>query len=221
VTVSDADLDLLLSVNMGFWCQPTYLKTAEALGKRHGELCAIRWIDWRAGRMMITRALIQYKDKSGQRALKFKATKGNETHSVTVPESLVPTLEAHRLEQNKHKRAFGKDYHDQDLIFCQENGDPLWPNSVSASVSFLCRRLGLPKGTSLHSLRHTHASVLLDNNVPLTVVSKRLGHANTRITAEIYAHQLRKEDDQAAAAYDDYRRKTKQQGVNDNAEIVQ
>jgi integrase len=101
--------------------------------------------------------------------------------SVTVPESLIPILEKHRQGQNRHKQKLGADYQDSDLIFCQENGEHLWPNTVSAAVSALCRRLGLPKGASLHSLRHTHASVLLEEGVPLTTVSQRLGHANVRI----------------------------------------
>jgi len=45
-----------------------------------------------------------------------------------------------------------------DLVFANPDGTLLKPNSVSASVSLLCGRLGLPKGASLHTLRHTHVS---------------------------------------------------------------
>jgi hypothetical protein len=55
-------------------------------------------------------------------------------------------------------------------------------------VSLLFRKLKLPKGTSLHSLRHTHASELLDIGVSLPVVSARLGHSSERVTADIYSH---------------------------------
>ena len=74
-------------------------------------------------------------------------------------------------------------------------------------MSRLFRRLKLPKGTSLHSLRHTHASILLSEHTATTTVSARLGHSNVRTTLEIYAHALRGEDDKAAAAYDEYREK--------------
>jgi len=50
---------------------------------------------------------------------------------------------------------------DLDLIFANPDGSPLNPNSISSTVSRLCRRLGLPKGASLHVLRHSHASLLL------------------------------------------------------------
>jgi site-specific recombinase XerD len=41
------------------------------------------------------------------------------------------------------------------------------PDSISATVSRLCRRLGLPKGASLHVLRHSHAILLLEKGVDL------------------------------------------------------
>lgn len=213
VTVSDADLELLLKTEAGFWCQPAYLTAAEALGKRRGELLALRWSDWRAGAFTISRSLCQYNEEgTGERKLVFKSTKGNNVRPVTVPASLVSVLEAHHARQRELKLQFGAQYQDNDLIFCQEDGSPLWPDSVSASVSLLCRRLGLPKGTSLHSLRHTHGSLLLEQGVPLTEVSYRLGHANTRITAEVYAHHLAKQDGRAAEAYDEYRSKRKAKG---------
>ena len=52
------------------------------------------------------------------------------------------------------------------------------PNSVSATVSRLCRTLGLPKGASLHTVRHSHASLLLEKGVDIATVSERLGHSS-------------------------------------------
>lgn len=69
------------------------------------------------------------------------------------------------------------------------------PHSVSATVSLLFSRLKLPKGASLHSLRHTHTSHLLANGVPLRVVSARLGHSSVRVTAEIYSHMINGQDE--------------------------
>jgi integrase len=204
VIVAPADLGLVLATDAGFWCQSAYLATAGATGARRGELLALRWTDWCAGRFTIERSLSQFKDENGKRRVEIKSTKEDEIHHVSIPRSLVAVLEEHRRRQNELRRQMGPRYQDQGLIFAQEDGTPLWPDSVSASISALCRRLGLPKGTSLHSLRHTHASVLLENKVPLTTVSKRLGHRSIRTTADIYAHALRAEDDQAAAAYDDF-----------------
>jgi integrase len=71
-------------------------------------------------------------------------------------------------------------------------------------VPLLFRKLKLPKGTSLHSLRHTHASELLDIGVPLPVVSARLGHSSVRVTADIYSHAIHGQDDEAARLWEQY-----------------
>jgi integrase len=76
------------------------------------------------------------------------------------------------------------------------------PDSVSATVSRLCRRLGLPKGASLHTVRHSHASLLLSDGVDIATVSERLGHSSVRTTAEIYSHALRGKDRAAAQSWD-------------------
>jgi integrase len=75
--------------------------------------------------------------------------------------------------------------------------------------------LKLPKGASLHSLRHSHASQLLAEHVPIPVVSARLGHKSIRTTLEIYAHAIRGDDDQAAQAWDAYQQKHRKEHKHD------
>jgi integrase len=61
----------------------------------------------------------------------------------------------------------------------------------------------LPKGASLHVLRHSHASVLLANGVDVATVSARLGHSSVRVTADVYSHALRGRDREAANRWDE------------------
>jgi site-specific recombinase XerD len=61
--------------------------------------------------------------------------------------------------------------------------------------------LGLPKGSSLHTVRHSHASILLEKGVALTTVSERMGHSSVRTTADIYSHALRGKDEEAAEIF--------------------
>ena len=132
---------------------------------------------------------------------------------MKVPESALAALEAHRQRQNEFRQQFGADYcADLDLIFANSNGTPLRPNSISSVVSLLFRRLGLPKGASLHSLRHSHGSHLVADGVPLPVVSERLGHSSIRTTADVYTHVLRGQDDDAARRWDEFQRR----GTPDN-----
>jgi len=164
---------------------------------------ALRWSDIHDGReVVITRSLTQTRQ-----VLTFKGTKTEKPRRVGLPESVVPPLAAHRERQQKFRRQFGPDYRaDLDLIFANPDGTPLKPDSVSSSVSLLCRRLGLPKGASLHTLRHTHGSFLLADGVDLATVSERLGHSSVRVTADIYSHALRGRDQDAARRWDTFMR---------------
>jgi integrase len=155
------------------------------------------------GRAIITRSLTQTRQ-----VLEFKDTKTERPRDVKVPASALAALEEHRKRQNEFRQQFGSAYRaDLDLIFANPDGTPLRPNSVSSVVSLLFRRLGLPKGASLHSLRHSHGSHLLADGVPLPVVSERLGHSSVRTTAEVYAHALRGQDDEAARRWDEFQRR--------------
>jgi integrase len=118
---------------------------------------------------------------------------------------LKTALQEHRKQQDEFRHQFGPHYRaDLDLVFANPDGSPLKPDAVSASVSLLFRKLKLPKGTSLHSLRHTHASELPDIGVPLPVVSARLGHSSVRVTADIYSHAVHGQDDEAARRWEEY-----------------
>jgi integrase len=185
------------------WCMATFLEVAAATGARRGEVLALRWSDIQEGCAVITRSLTQTRQ-----VLDFKDTKTERPRDVKVPASALATLEAHRKRQDEFRVQFGPDYRaDLDLIFANPDGTPLRPNSVSSVVSLLFRRLGLPKGASLHSLRHSHGSHLLADGVPLPVVSERLGHSSVRTTAEVYAHALRGQDDDAAQRWDEFQRR--------------
>jgi integrase len=186
----------------GPWCLAAFLEVAASLGARRGEVLALRWSDLLDGRATIARSLTQTKQ-----ALEFKGTKSERPRVIKIPDSALAMIEAHRKRQNEFRRQFGPDYRaDLDLIFANPDGTPLKPDSVSAAVSLLFRRLKLPKGASLHSLRHTHTSHLLASGVPLTVVSARLGHSSVRVTAEIYSHMIHGQDDEAAGRWDDFQR---------------
>ena len=205
--------DRLTQCATGPWCLSTFLEVSVATGARRGEVLALRWSDIKGMDIFIDRSLCQTRE-----GLVFKGTKTEEPRKVEMPPSLPACLEAHRVRQNEFRRQFGPDYRsDLDLIFANPDGSPLMPNSVSSTVSRLCRQLGLPKGASLHVLRHSHASLLLSEGVDLATVSARLGHASVRTTADIYSHAIRGKDHAAAQCWDDIMQRAraeKSSGVN-------
>jgi integrase len=181
------------------WCLRMYLEMVAATGCRRGEMLALRWSDIQEGRAMIARSLSQTRG-----ALTFKSTKTEEPRPISLPMSAIAALDEHRKRQDGFRRQFGADYSDLDLIFANPDGTPFKPDSISAAVSLLFRRLKLPKGASLHSLRHSHCSHLLASGVPLPAVSARLGHGSIRTTQEIYSHMIHGQDDEAARKWEEF-----------------
>ena len=72
---------------------------------------------------------------------------------------------------------------------------------MSAWFSGLRDELGLQRGTSFHTLRHTHATWLLLQGVDPKTVMERLGHAKVATTLELYGHVLPGRDAAAAQAF--------------------
>jgi integrase len=213
IALLPSEQDRLAKCATGPWCLPAFLDISAATGARRGEILALRWVDVKGMIILIDRSLCQ--TRAG---LVFKSTKTEEPRKVELPPSAVACLEAHRLRQDEFRRQFGPDYQTElDLIFANPDGSPLMPNSISSTVSRLCRRMGLPKGASLHVLRHTHASLLLADGVDLATVSARLGHSSVRTTADIYSHAIRGKDHAAAQSWDNIMqraRSEKPEGVN-------
>jgi integrase len=204
ISLTPAQQAMVLESASGSWCMRTYLELAAATGCRRGELLALRWSDIVDGRAMIARSLTQTRD-----VLEFKCTKTEKPRPVALPESAIVVLEAHRQKQDEFRRQFGPDYRaDLDLIFANPDGTMLKPDSISASVSALFKRLKFPKpkGAALHLLRHSHTSHLLASGVPLPAVSARLGHSSMRTTQEIYGHMIPGQDDEAARRWDEFQK---------------
>jgi integrase len=198
VALSADQLDAYQAVATGTWVD-LLIRLAAAIGARRGELLATTWpdLDWTSGRLRIERSLYQIVGSIG-----IKPTKTRTARVVSVPASLLEYLKVHKEQQDRNRAMFGPDYRtDLDLIFADPAGNYLMPHSVTRAAVRLAKKAGL-KGVGLHTLRHTHASALLHAGVPITNVSKRLGHRDAYTTAKIYAHALPDTDQDVAATWD-------------------
>jgi integrase len=179
------------------WLRPL-AALAAGVGPRRGEMLAARWADinWTKRTLWIDKSLEQTRDQ-----ISVKSTKENEEHDVPLPAFVLRELTAHRERQQLHRDLFGADYRaDLDLIFCEPDGNYLRPDSVTSKVCVIMKRLGI-SGGSLHKLRHSQASELF-GEVPLTTISKRLGHSDVATTSRIYSHALSRDDRKAADIID-------------------
>lgn len=155
-------------------------------GLRPSEGLALRWSDVTENAVHITRVLVD--DRSGG-DLYFAPPKSESSRrAVVVPDVVVQVLKEHRPRQAQEQLAAGPEWRDSGLIFCTPTGEPLRQDYVRRCFKKLARAAELPTELTPYSLRHSCASLLLQRNVPLKVVSERLGHASIALTADTYSH---------------------------------
>ena len=75
-----------------------------------------------------------------------------------------------------------------DLIFKQDAGRAWNRSDQVRPMREACKRAGISPAVGFHVLRHTHASILAMRAVPMAVIARQLGHADTRMTERHYAH---------------------------------
>jgi integrase len=117
--------------------------------------------------------------------------------SMSLDAETVAVLRAHRAGQAQEKLAAGPAWVDDDLVFCNELGEPLHPDRFTRAFGAAVRRSGV-RTIRLHDLRHTWATLALRAGIHPKVVSERLGHATTSITLDIYSHVQPELDAEAA-----------------------
>jgi integrase len=89
---------------------------------------------------------------------------------------------------DRERAAFGEDYPDHDYLMVGPEGRPLHPDTITARFNRLVDRAGVPK-IRLHDVRHTYATLALDNGQNIKLLSQRIGHADTSVTLRVYTHR--------------------------------
>jgi len=117
--------------------------------------------------------------------------------TLALDTETVAALRDHRKRQLEDRLAAGELWQDSGLVFTDELGKPLNPQTVLRRFQRITKAAKLPR-CRLHSLRHAHATALLEAGVPIEVVSKRLRHADISTTLSLYAHASKKLDREIA-----------------------
>jgi len=94
-----------------------------------------------------------------------------------------------RAWRDERRLESGRPIGEEDRVVAHPDGEPIHPDSFSQTFNRLVARAGVPR-LRLHDLRHTHASLMLKERVPIKVVSERLGHATPGFTMATYQHVL-------------------------------
>ena len=160
---------------------------------RGGEALALRWrdVDLDAGRVAVRRSVGVVKTKGAGEQLVEGPTKTGRSRVVDLDARTVAALRAYRAVRGGLTLDLVRD---SALVLGDLDGTYRHPERFSrrfaVQVAQARKALGedqLPK-IRLHDLRHTHATLLLADGVPVMVVSERLGHASATITLTVYQH---------------------------------
>jgi integrase len=157
------------------------------LGLRRGEALGLRWVDV---------------DLDGG---ELTVTKGKTTAAArTVPlvAGAAAALKEHRRRQTAERLEVGPLWQDTGYVFTTHRGGPIHPRNALGWWHQLTEDAGVGR-RRFHATRHTTAVLLLDQGVPLEVVSAVLGHANLSITSDVYARVTADAKRRALAKLDD------------------
>lgn len=165
-------------------------------GIRLGELVGLTWenIDFDQSCLHVRQAS-QYLPGKGSFD---KSTKTQSSQRViSLPQTVLNQLRQYKNWQNDERLKLGECWQDNDRIFTQENGKPIFHTTPSSWFKKFIRKHNLPEIT-FHQLRHTNATLLIAQGVDVRTISGRLGHARTSTTTDIYAHALKRPEKEAA-----------------------
>ncbi|MDD9265981.1 tyrosine-type recombinase/integrase [Paenibacillus sp. GCM10023248] len=155
-------------------------------GMRQGEILGLRWKDIDFEKKIITVSQTLTHDgktlKSGAKTVAGERT-------ISMPQQLVTILKNHRKKYVEFRMA-AEDFVDEDLvIYNLKNGGVVFPANLTATYIKNVKASGLPH-IRFHDLRHTHATMLIEKNVNVKVISERLGHSKVGVTLDVYSHVL-------------------------------
>ncbi|MDX3855791.1 site-specific integrase [Streptomyces sp. AK02-01A] len=155
-------------------------------GLRKGELLRLQWedLDLGAGTASIRRTL-QRTQTGGLTALPTK-TRASERR-IALPGECIHSFKEHREVQEGEREAAAEGWRDNGLVFSTPAGGPIDPANLNRSFRALLDRAGIRR-IRFHDLRHSTATLLLEQGVELVVIKELLGHAHIGVTAIVYAH---------------------------------
>ena len=145
-----------------------------ATGLRRGELLGLKWadVDLDRGVLKIQRAISRQNGKVVEAPLKTK----NAYRTLPLSADAISVLMQQRRKTGN-----------SEWVFPSPTGGPMSPDSVLHMLHRVLKRAGLPK-VRFHDLRHTFATLALQNGVDIKTVSGMLGHFSAGFTLDTYAH---------------------------------
>ncbi|MBH0228831.1 tyrosine-type recombinase/integrase [Halobacillus yeomjeoni] len=183
--------------------QRIIIKLAITAGLRRGEILGLQWEDIDLDtRTIEVKHSLQYLNGEG---FNLKTTKTKSSiRSVVIPAFLIDELKQYKHQKRKDRLKVAELWEGgkYDYVFSSEFGKPLYPTVPGTWWRRFIKRTGF-KFIRFHDLRHTAATLLINQGVHAKVISERLGHADIKTTMNIYGQYVREADEEAANKLND------------------
>ena len=153
-------------------------------GMRVGEVCGLTWddVDFSNGTITVEKQMV--KNDGAWVYGTPKTSSSNRT--IFIGQTLLAILKKHKKQQLENRMKYGKLYIDSNAVCTKEDGELVTPSVVKWNTRRISNALSL--SFNFHSLRHTHAPLLLENGAKMKEISERLGHSRISITMDTYSH---------------------------------
>ena len=163
-------------------------------GLRLGELMALKWdnIDMINNTLSVTNAIsrISKVGKDGTRVwsiLEHAPKTKSSIRTIPLPTNIIKELKKYKSEQDKKILKYGDLFQKNNLVFCTDLGGYLDTRNLTRSYARALSKAGI-EHKKFHSMRHTYATRLFENNVPVKTVQALMGHSDIATTMNIYTH---------------------------------
>ncbi|WP_067730173.1 tyrosine-type recombinase/integrase [Oceanobacillus damuensis] len=181
-----------------------FFKLLIETGMRKGEAGALQWSDINFKDLTITINKSLDFQASNESELFGETKNYNSKRVISISKSLSDDLRFHARWQNQNKTMINDLYHHElNLVLCRKDGNFMPKSSLFNAFSRILKRSGI-KPLPIHSLRHTHAVLLLEAGADMKYIQKRLGHGSYQITADIYSHVSNKINQKNTAQFESY-----------------
>lgn len=172
------------------------IKLACLHGLRRGEVLGFREsdIDFEKHTMAITQQVtnvrLSTEDPKSKKYYGIKSLKSESSYrTLELSDESERLIKRKMLFNEYQKKKLGDLYEDNGLLCCKEDGSILSPQSLNTGFKAILKKCGLPD-MRFHDLRHSYATLCIDLNVPIKVISDALGHSSIAVTANVYADSI-------------------------------
>jgi len=190
VAMNFEEVQKLLESTKDDYFMHTFLSFAVLTGMRKSEMLGLEWpeVDLEEETVEVKQRLVVDQENGTikhEKQTKRKASR----RKISIPTKLAQMLKKYKIHQKEIRLQIAEEYNtEKDFVFCKPDGYSYYPPTITKKAKKAILRAGLSSKYSLHTLRHTFATLQLKTGTDAKVTQEMLGHGNISTTLDTYSH---------------------------------